>query len=190
VVVVGFYGVQDELQLTTLVSSYQENAGLVVMEAEHLSSLANQGEHRWLSQTNLAGYAGPGYLSAMPDTDIQYSTAYTMNSPELQSTFNVTTMGTYYVWLRGYAPNAAGDSVYVGLDEQAPDSLTGFAPRTWSWANNDGQNNPVTIEITEPGVHTLHLWMREDGLRLDRILLTIDSGYNPVGSGPPESDIW
>ncbi len=47
--------------------------------------------------------------------------------------------------------------------------LTGFAPQTWSWANSNPQNTSVTIEATEPGLHTLHLWQREDGLRLDRI---------------------
>jgi hypothetical protein len=46
----------------------------------------------------------------------------------------------------------------------------------------------ATIEITEPGLHTLHLWQREDGLRVDRIVLTTNSGYNPTGDGPVESE--
>ena len=67
----------------------------------------------------------------------------------------------------------------------------GFAPQAWQWANSDLQlpGSPVTINVTEAGLHTLHLWIREDGLRLDRILLTTDSGYNPIGNGPPESSI-
>jgi hypothetical protein len=67
--------------------------------------------------------------------------------------------------------------------------LTGFAPQTWSWANRNPQDTSVTIEVTEPGLHTLHLWQREDGLRLDRILLTTDSSYNPIGNGPPENEV-
>ncbi len=67
--------------------------------------------------------------------------------------------------------------------------LTGFAPRTWSWANSNPQDTLATIEVTEPGLHTLHLWQREDGLRLDRILLTTDNDYNPIGNGPVESEI-
>jgi hypothetical protein len=96
---------------------------------------------------------------------------------------------TYTVWLRGYAPNGAGDSVFVSLDDQPVTTLTGFVPRQWSWATENGsQAGLVTVEVTEPGLHTLYLWQREDGLRLDRIVLTADSGYNPGGNGPPESE--
>lgn len=101
---------------------------------------------------------------------------------------NFTTTGIYTIWLRGYAPNGAGDSVYVGLDSQPATALTGFVPQAWSWANSI-QNGVATIEIVEPGLHTLRIWQREDGLRLDRILLTNDNNYNPSGDGPPESEI-
>jgi hypothetical protein len=111
-----------------------------------------------------------------------------MTSPELRYTINFATTGLYTIWLRGYAPNAAGDSLYVSLDDQPGVILTGFTPRKWSWANGDAQGGVVTIEMVEPGLHTLHLWQREDGLRLDRILLTTDSNYNPTGDGPPESE--
>lgn len=38
----------------------------------------------------------------------------------------------------------------------------------WQWANSDLQlpGNSVTINVTEAGLHTLHIWQREDGLRL------------------------
>jgi hypothetical protein len=109
----------------------------------------------------------------------------------LYSLVNFTTTGIYTVWLRGYAPNSAGDSIYVSLDNQSPFTLTGFVPGKWSWSakRDDTQGGLATIDVTEPGLHTLHLWQREDGLRLDRVLLTVDSGYNPSGSGPPESEI-
>jgi hypothetical protein len=74
------------------------------------------------------------------------------------------------------------------MDETLPITLTGFAPGEWSWANSDASGGVVTIEIAEPGLHTFYLWQREDGLRLDRILLTIDDGYIPTGAGPPESE--
>ncbi len=69
--------------------------------------------------------------------------------------------------------------------------LTGFVPQVWSWSakHGDTQEGLITIEVTQPGLHVLHVWQREDGLRLDKILLTTDSSYIPVGSGPPESEI-
>ena len=135
----------------------------------------------------MAGYAGSGYLSAWPDVDRQYSLTLIETSPELGYTINFTIPGTYTVWLRGYAPNGAGDSVYVGLDEQPVTRLTGFPPRQWSWANQDQAGNRVTISVTAAGHHSLRLWRREDGLRLDRVVLTTDSGYNPSDLGPTES---
>ncbi len=79
--------------------------------------------------------------------------------------------------------------MYVGLDEQPATILTSFKPRQWSWANSDTSGGVVTIVVAEPGLHTLRLWQREDGLRVDRIVLTTNSSYNPIGDGPAESEI-
>jgi hypothetical protein len=130
-------------------------------------------------------------LTVLLDNDILYDETETINGPELQYTVNFSTTGVYYLWLRGYAPNAAGDSLYFSLDHYSPSittTVTGFAPRDWSWANKSTLDNVTTIEITEPGQHTIHLWQREDGLRLDRFLLTTDGNYVPVGNGPAESE--
>ena len=37
------------------------------------------------------------------------------------------------------------------------------------------------------GEHTLDAWMREDGLRVDRMLLVTDTNYIPSDLGPAES---
>jgi hypothetical protein len=184
------YGVEAQVVLTASVAAFQEVGGQVVMEAERFAGQAEQSSRSWLTQTVLAGYAGFGYLSALPDTDLRFTTSYTTTSPELQYTINFTNTGVYTVWLRGYAPNGAGDSIYVGLDNQPATALSGFTPRIWSWTakRTDTPSGAVTIAVTEPGLHVLRLWQREDGLRLDRIVLTTDGNYNPGGSGPPESE--
>ena len=82
------------------------------------------------------------------------------------------------------APNAAGDSVYISLDGQAPITITGFMPRIWDWATDS-----TGVGVAEPGLHSLHIWQREDGLRLDRILLTTDNNFIPISNGPLESEI-
>ena len=47
---------------------------------------------------------------------------------------------------------------------------------------------PATLVVSSTGIHTFHIWMREDGLRLDKILLRINSSSTaPAGAGPPES---
>ena len=97
-------------------------------------------------------------------------------------TINVTTPGTYTVWLRGYPPNAAGDSAYVGLGQQVV-TVTGFTPYTWTWASEAAR-----LTITNTGRVTAGLWMREDGLWIDRLLLTTDTTYIPTGFGPVETE--
>jgi YD repeat-containing protein len=99
---------------------------------------------------------------------------------------NVATPGAYTLWLRGYPTNAAGDSAYVGLDEQTVE-VTGFAPGEWSWASEAANGETATLAIATTGVYTLNLFMREDGLRIDRLLLTTDTNTIPDGLGPPES---
>ena len=41
--------------------------------------------------------------------------------------------------------------------------------------------------IQSSGFHAPTLWLREDGIRLDRLLLTTDTTYLPTGFGPVES---
>jgi YD repeat-containing protein len=43
------------------------------------------------------------------------------------------------------------------------------------------------MTITSTGLYTVNLWMREDGLRIDRLLLTTDTTFVPTGEGPTET---
>ena len=164
----------------------QETGGQIVLEVEQFSYKTGPNNGTWQNQAILDGYVGSGYLSALPDIDQIFTTPYTTSNPELHYAINFSTTGTYYIWLRGYAPNAAGDSIYLNLDNQSVTTLTGFIPRVWSWAGkpDNAQGIPVTVEVMTPGLHILHIWQREDGLRLDQILLTTNGSYNPNDGGP------
>ena len=59
----------------------------------------------------------------------------------------------------------------------------GFTPYTWTWASEAAR-----LTITNTGRVTAGLWMREDGLRIDRLLLTTDTTYIPTGFGPVETE--
>ena len=64
-----------------------------------------------------------------------------------------------------------------------------------SWANRSNapttSPTPPTTAPTAPttaaGTHTLNMWMREDGFRVDRLLMTTDAAFSPTGTGPPAS---
>ena len=45
----------------------------------------------------------------------------------------------------------------------------------------------ATITVSTPGVHTVNVWMREDGFVIDKVVLTVSPGYVPSGAGPAES---
>ena len=52
---------------------------------------------------------------------------------------------------------------------------------SWDWEETLGGGADAKIVVSTPGVHTFNLWMKEDGLYVDRIILTTDVNYN--GSG-------
>ncbi len=41
--------------------------------------------------------------------------------------------------------------------------------------------------MTASGLYTASVWMREDGLRIDRLLLTTNTTFISTGFGPAES---
>jgi len=55
---------------------------------------------------------------------------------------------------------------------------------TWGWdrVNNRGVADPVVYSLGV-GQHTLVIKHREDGAKLDRILVTNDMAYVPQGQG-------
>ncbi len=176
----------DDLLLTDAGQTFQEQNGQVIIEAEEFEQTITRNNQQWLTQTVTSGYIGPGYVEIGPDIAIQYTDSYTDTSPELQFPVIFATTGTYHVWIRGYAPNAAGDSIHVGLAPamitptmQTVDGLTGLLPRQWAWSKQTTNGGLATLVVAEPGLYMLHAWAREDGFKLDQILLTLDGAYQP-----------
>ena len=167
--------------------AYIEQNGLLVLEAEN-GTVTASASHDWETQTAQAGYEGTGYRRALPDMGALYEETETASSPSLSWPIHNETADTYSVWARGMAAGAGGDSLHVGLDSAAPSSaadLTGFT-NEWGWSRVTPAGN-ATLDLTETGTHTLQAWMREDGLRIDRMLLVTDTDYIPSGLGPAES---
>lgn len=94
--------------------------------------------------------------------------------------------GTYYVHTLSSHPIDASDSYHVGIDDKWQ-FHTNYAVHSGKmrWEKRDS-GWYVTIE--SPGVHTLNIWAREDGIVPHRIYLTTTSGKNYFdGWGPEES---
>ncbi|HKS29833.1 MAG TPA: S8 family serine peptidase [Pyrinomonadaceae bacterium] len=171
-------------------AAYIEQSGMVVMEAERADSVVSRGGKSWTLVTDKSGYAGTGSMFNSPNTGTQIDTGYTTTSPEMQYRVQFTTTGTYYVWLRAWAIDTNDNSVNAGLNGQASstaDRMTLGTYGSWAWTRTTMDGPVATITVTSAGVHTFNIWMREDGIRIDRILLTTSSSFVPAGSGPAES---
>lgn len=59
--------------------------------------------------------------------------------------------------------------------------MIGFAP-SLGWSRTGTGGSPVRVNVSTAGVHTLNLWMSEDGLVVDKIILTDDPGFVPIGT--------
>jgi PA14 domain/Bacterial lectin/Immunoglobulin I-set domain/Gylcosyl hydrolase family 115 C-terminal domain len=163
--------------------------GLVVMEAEdHDGNVLRSGK-LWRAGSSPAGFAGTGVEMAAPNTGTAFITGFVTRSPRLDYRVFFETAGTHYVWVRGRAGTTADNSLHVGLDGAAvptADRIIGLKPDyTWIRATADGA--VATINVPSPGIHTVNVWMAEDGAVIDRLLLTTSPNFIPTGLGPAES---
>ena len=176
----------------------QESNGVVCLEAENYDTSLPQGGHRWtvISQTDAAGGE---CLQALPNDGVEKDAKFAeydplKDSPKLDYRIHFTRTGNYHVWIRAKG-NKSDNSVHVGINGQGiPSSdMIEFPPSTsnyvWSKATKDKQD--AIISISSIGFHTINVWMDEDGIKLDRILLTPDARYDPShvngGKGPKSS---
>lgn len=182
---------------------FLEAGGNVVMEAEHFTgSTAGSGNaaaHNWQTTTTYPGYAGESAVQALPNNGV--GTQLNTNGPALQYDMYIQNPGTYYVYVRGRAallPSPGdNDSVHAGLDGAAVTTNTGsgldeFGPLAFTWRNHANNGEDTAVTIAAPGFYTFYLWMREDGVVVDRIWLSLAQDVVINGSilpGPDESQI-
>ncbi len=171
--------------------TFVETSGIISMEAEHFTTNTSQAGKSWASST-ASSPSGGDALIATPDTGAIVNTGYTTGSPRLNFDVTFAQSGTYQVWVRGRAGGsvaADSDSVHVGLDGVAVASADRISTFTtsfgWSRATIDGVN--ATLSVPSAGLHTVNVWMREDGFVIDKLVLTRDANYTPTGNGPAET---
>jgi len=129
--------------------------------------------------------SGGEAMRALPEWNGMTRLNYIGNTAELTYEVNFVTTGAHYVWVRAYSTSSTDDGVaHVGIDDtQGADQMINTGDDDeWVWVTDDG-----TINVTSTGVHTISLWMYEDGSRIDKIVLTTNPSYTPTGTGPSES---
>lgn len=175
-------------------SAFQQDSGvqgIVSIEAEHYAASVEASGHAWTTVTSPTGYSGTAAMQSLPNDGTNISSSTPELSPRMDYYVQFVHAGTHYVWGRGYAANTSDDSCHVGMNGVAlstSDNLSNFTPEgQYSWGYKTMDSGTATIDIPSPGVYVLNVWMREDGLTLDKIVLTTDPLYVPVDAGPTES---
>ena len=88
--------------------------------------------------------------------------------------------GTYVIWGRVLAPSGMDDSFWVSVDGGPFTLWSTRISSVWVWdqINHSGVADPRLFSLAA-GTHTLVVKQREDGARLDRLLITSDRGLVP-----------
>ena len=163
--------------------------GIVSVEAENFDENVAVGGHGWEETGPTGGFTGVAGMWS-PNGNGGHNTNYATNSERLDYEINFVKSGTHYIWILGWGASGTDDSCHVGLDGEATplsDRMSGWN-NNYRWANGRFQRPERSqIDVREAGIHTLNVFVREDGLIIDKIVLTTNPDYTPTGEGPPES---
>ena len=169
---------------------FQSENGRVIIEAEHFAGSRSYKKQSW-QHRDRRGARGDGAVVALPNKNARIRSGYDEKSPELTYPIDFKEKGVYFVWLRVWAEDENSDTAHMGLNGTAfrtTSSIEATKLRRWHWTRKLSKSrDPASIKVFNSGIRTLNLWMREDGLYVDRILLTTDRSYIPSGNGPNES---
>lgn len=154
---------------------------------------------------HVGGASGGAYLEILPDTRRTHADKLirgTNFAPQagqmaiLSYKVQIQTPGKYYVWVRAHSTGSEDNGLHVGIDGTWPDSGQRLqwceGKRTWRWDSKQrtekvhcGEPHRIYLQIDEPGLHTIHFSMREDGFEFDKWLMTTDRDFaHPAGHGP------
>lgn len=147
-----------------------------------------------------ANVSGNAYMELLPDirlaeNDAPVQGVTNSNTPENAATLQYQTFFTeanrYYIHALIRANGTQDNSLHVGANNSWPDNSRDVSlcnpDGNWQWASAretngvcDTDNRPY-LDVPTPGLYTIAVAQNDDGLELDRILLTSDVLYQPVG---------
>ena len=169
---------------------FLEISGKVVIESEHYNGNTAAGVHQWVAGNKPGASGGDSMLSTPNNGTLRAAKA---GSPMLSYPVEFSATGVYHVWVRGWGDtNAQGegrsDSVHVGIDGNLSTATAmDYFPNRWHWSKSKRGAGTASITVSSIGTHTINVWMREDGLHIDKLVLAKIGSYNPTGTGPDET---
>jgi hypothetical protein len=152
---------------------------------------------------HVAGASGGAYLEILPDTRVTHDDKLTHGESfsgepgklaVLSYKVHFNTPGTYWIWARAYCTGSEDNGMHFGINGDWPETAQRWQTVTrnrWHWRSAQRTNKVhigvpgiLTLDVPKPGVHTIQVSMREDGIELDKILLVNRKDHTPDGLGP------
>lgn len=137
-----------------------------------------------------ADASGGTYVTTDPATES--STGARPTDGRVSFTFTVEEAAEFRAWGRALATMDSDDSFWVCMDDCPDDGaqwndLVDIEPAgDWHWDDIHDTLVDDTVAVTwtlDPGEHTLHVYRRETGAQLDKIVITDDPDLAPSGLG-------
>ncbi|MEM6805720.1 MAG: hypothetical protein AAF696_30255, partial [Bacteroidota bacterium] len=178
------------VQASTNGFCFTEENGEVIIEAENFTeSIPGTGNAANTSWTiiNDADASSSTAIEGSPNTGVW--TGLNLNGPRLDYDINFAETGTYFIYVRSAGPSGNDDSYHVGLDGIAFSNKSSFGmggQGSWAWKNLANEDELMQVDIQSSGKHTFNLWLREDGVQVDKIILK-KANASPSGQGPSAS---
>jgi CubicO group peptidase (beta-lactamase class C family) len=163
----GAASAQDMVSITVTAAS--GGAITLVHEAENGGLTAPM-----VSKSDSAA-SGGAFVEVPDGTGNNYSDATRGGPGEVSFSISIPRTATYALWARTIAPNGTSQSFYVMRNGALLKEWTVPLSTSWTW-------NKIANVLLSAGSIDLTFRQREDGTRLDQVLLTNDLGLVPSGT--------
>jgi len=146
------------------------------LEAEHADTIISP-----LEVANDKNVSNGRFIYAQNGTENEYTQGGTVMAIY---TVNISQAGVYCLWGRVQACDVRDNSFFVQIDDNLDNLWEIKTGDHWHWDKVNDRNilDPLRF-ILKSGVHTIKIKMREDGTKLDKMLLTNNIGFVPQGKG-------
>jgi len=139
-------------------------------------------QDRWEFNTG-KDHRGSGYLQALPEDHSFYDE---LSGSRLDYNLTFQSPGEYFVWVKMRGEGYSNDSIELGWKN----SLTGYdsieAYKSYGWSSKgqwewepEFNREPMSINASKGDEITMSIWMKEDGVMIDEIMITSIETLNP-----------
>ncbi len=129
---------------------------------------------KWKS-VNIAGASNGTAMQAFENLNETVGKDSIMKASALEYKVNFTKTGIHYVWIKGHANGSANDdAIHLGIDNVIEPNCTDItlnASNSFVWTNTTEAGTLASFKISSIGLHTINLWMKDDGVVIDSIFI-------------------